>query len=113
MSVLCAVLMRNVFCYTESNKLGMLMVGAMKPLIALLQSDNIEVQCNACGCITTLATNGEFMVEHNLFFLTTYLFTKECKMISLMLQLRMVFVVAITQKVQLTLGYSGICLVKL
>ena len=50
--------------FTDSNKLGMLMVGAMKPLIALLRSDNVEVQCNACGCITTLATNGKYISEN-------------------------------------------------
>ncbi len=32
--------------------------GAMAPLVQLLHSDNVEVQCNTCGCITTLATTG-------------------------------------------------------
>ena len=33
--------------------------GALRPLIALLNVDNPDVQCNACGCMTTLATVGE------------------------------------------------------
>ena len=30
--------------------------GALGPLITLLSTKDVEVQCNACGCITTLAT---------------------------------------------------------
>ena len=30
--------------------------GALGPLISLLSTRDVEVQCNACGCITTLAT---------------------------------------------------------
>ena len=58
----------------------MLTVGAMNPLIALLQSDNVEVQCNACGCLTTLATNGKVMSENfidmyvNLYLLKMYIY---------------------------------------
>jgi vacuolar protein 8 len=36
---------------------------ALQPLISLLSSDSPEVQCNACGCITTLATTEANKVE--------------------------------------------------
>ena len=36
----------------------MLNIGILNILLSLLESSNTEVQCNACGCITTMATNG-------------------------------------------------------
>ena len=33
--------------------------GALRPLIVLLGVSSADVQCNACGCITTLATIGK------------------------------------------------------
>ena len=41
-----------------SNKDTIVQAKALQPLISLLSSDSAEVQCNACGCITTLATTG-------------------------------------------------------
>ncbi|KAL4217568.1 Vacuolar protein 8 [Mactra antiquata] len=38
------------------NRLILVDSGALQLLIPLLYHDEIEVQCNACGCITTLAT---------------------------------------------------------
>ncbi|XP_052272427.1 uncharacterized protein LOC127872947 [Dreissena polymorpha] len=38
------------------NRVTLVEAGALKDLIPLLYSDNVEVQCNASGCITTLAT---------------------------------------------------------
>ncbi|XP_053383044.1 uncharacterized protein LOC123539888 [Mercenaria mercenaria] len=38
------------------NRLILVDSGALKLLVPLLYSDVVEVQCNACGCITTLAT---------------------------------------------------------
>ena len=32
--------------------------GALPALTGLLSSENVDVQCNACGCMTTLATSG-------------------------------------------------------
>ena len=33
------------------------MLGGLQPLIKQMQSGNVEVQCNAVGCITNLATH--------------------------------------------------------
>jgi Armadillo/beta-catenin-like repeat len=33
-------------------------LGGLEPLIRLMMSANVEVQCNAVGCITNLATHG-------------------------------------------------------
>ena len=42
----------------EQNKRTIVATGALRPLIVLLGVANADVQCNACGCITTLATVG-------------------------------------------------------
>ncbi|XP_030830696.1 vacuolar protein 8 [Strongylocentrotus purpuratus] len=44
-------------CGHESNKSVIVKCGALPVLIKLLSSNNVEIQCNACGCITTLATS--------------------------------------------------------
>ncbi|XP_071503216.1 uncharacterized protein [Diadema antillarum] len=44
-------------CGHESNKSLIVKCGALPVLIKLLSSKNVEIQCNACGCITTLATS--------------------------------------------------------
>ena len=44
----------------ELNKQTIVAAGALRPLIVLLGVANSDVQCNACGSITTLATLGEF-----------------------------------------------------
>ena len=41
------------------NKETIMRTGALRPLIVLLGVSNSDVQCNACGCITTLATVGK------------------------------------------------------
>ena len=43
------------------NKHAIVAAGALNPLIILLGTESAEVQCNACGCITTLATTGLYM----------------------------------------------------
>ncbi|KAK6167613.1 hypothetical protein SNE40_021596 [Patella caerulea] len=40
----------------EENKDVLVHCGALSPLIQLLYSRNTEVQCNTCGCLTSLAT---------------------------------------------------------
>ncbi|XP_065843575.1 uncharacterized protein [Oscarella lobularis] len=40
-----------------ANKEVIVRCGALRPLVALLSSSNVDVQCNACGCMTTLATS--------------------------------------------------------
>lgn len=42
------------------NKLLIVRLGGLEPLIRQMLSPNVEVQCNAVGCITNLATHGEF-----------------------------------------------------
>lgn len=39
------------------NKLMVVALGGLSPLIKLMMSPNVEVQCNAVGCITNLATH--------------------------------------------------------
>ena len=34
-------------------------LGVADPLVELLSSKNVEVQCNTCGCITAVATTGK------------------------------------------------------
>ena len=41
------------------NKLLIVRLGGVEQLIALMQSPSVEVQCNAVGCITNLATHGK------------------------------------------------------
>jgi hypothetical protein len=40
------------------NKLLIVKLGGLEPLIRQMLSPNVEVQCNAVGCITNLATHG-------------------------------------------------------
>jgi vacuolar protein 8 len=42
------------------NKLLIVKLGGLEPLIRQMLSPNVEVQCNAVGCVTNLATHGEF-----------------------------------------------------
>lgn len=41
------------------NKITIVQLGGLEPLIRQMLSPNVEVQCNAVGCITNLATHGE------------------------------------------------------
>jgi len=50
-----------------TNKVSIVRLGGLEPLIRLMMSPNVEVQCNAVGCITNLATHG---TACNLFVLT-------------------------------------------
>ena len=44
---------------TAENKLLIVKLGGLEPLIRQMLSPNVEVQCNAVGCITNLATHGQ------------------------------------------------------
>ena len=44
--------------FAGKNKKTIVSAGALRPLIVLLSVTNSDIQCNACGCITTLATLG-------------------------------------------------------
>ena len=51
------------FCSTDNpgqaeNKLLIVKLGGLEPLIRQMLSPNVEVQCNAVGCVTNLATHG-------------------------------------------------------
>jgi vacuolar protein 8 len=37
-------------------------LGGLEPLIRQMTSTNVEVQCNAVGCITNLATHGKWLI---------------------------------------------------
>ena len=39
------------------NKVAIVLLGGLSPLIRQMLSTNVEVQCNAVGCITNLATH--------------------------------------------------------
>lgn len=41
------------------NKVLIVQLGGLQPLIKQMMSPNVEVQCNAVGCITNLATHEE------------------------------------------------------
>jgi len=42
---------------TADNKVKIVNLGGLAPLIKQMNSNNVEVQCNAVGCITNLATH--------------------------------------------------------
>ena len=44
--------------YAADNKLLIVKLGGLEPLIRQMLSPNVEVQCNAVGCFTNLATHG-------------------------------------------------------
>ena len=46
----------SLFVSLAENKTTIVRAGALPSLIILLVKQDSEVQCNACGCITTLAT---------------------------------------------------------
>ena len=49
-----------IFFLPADNKLLIVKLGGLEPLIRQMLSPNVEVQCNAVGCVTNLATHGEF-----------------------------------------------------
>lgn len=50
---------RRTLVLLADNKLLIVKLGGLEPLIRQMLSPNVEVQCNAVGCITNLATHGE------------------------------------------------------
>jgi vacuolar protein 8 len=49
-----------------TNKVNIVRLGGLEPLIRLMTSPNVEVQCNAVGCITNLATHGSLYLRRQL-----------------------------------------------
>lgn len=47
------------YTLTAENKVLIIQLGGLTPLIRQMLSPNVEVQCNAVGCITNLATHEE------------------------------------------------------
>jgi vacuolar protein 8 len=43
--------------FQAENKVSIVQLGGLQPLIRQMMSSNVEVQCNAVGCITNLATH--------------------------------------------------------
>ncbi|EHL00508.1 putative Vacuolar protein 8 [Glarea lozoyensis 74030] len=43
--------------HVAENKVAIVLLGGLTPLIRQMMSPNVEVQCNAVGCITNLATH--------------------------------------------------------
>ena len=43
--------------HIAENKVSIVLLGGLSPLIRQMMSTNVEVQCNAVGCITNLATH--------------------------------------------------------
>jgi len=48
----------RLYLIIATNKVTIVKLGGLEPLIRLMMSPNVEVQCNAVGCITNLATHG-------------------------------------------------------
>lgn len=57
LSRVCLSLNRTRFSLAD-NKLLIVKLGGLEPLIRQMLSPNVEVQCNAVGCVTNLATHG-------------------------------------------------------
>lgn len=53
---------RQLIRDAAENKLLVVSLGGLEPLIRQMLSPNVEVQCNAVGCITNLATHGMFFL---------------------------------------------------
>lgn len=49
--------------FSGENKLTIVQLGGLEPLIRQMLSPNVEVQCNAVGCITNLATHGTAFLD--------------------------------------------------
>lgn len=47
--------------FAAENKLLIVSLGGLEPLIRQMLSPNVEVQCNAVGCVTNLATHGTLL----------------------------------------------------
>ena len=60
-----ALLQSLIFFLPADNKLLIVKLGGLEPLIRQMLSPNVEVQCNAVGCVTNLATHGEFQKHHS------------------------------------------------
>jgi hypothetical protein len=55
------------------NKILIVKLGGLEPLIRQMLSPNVEVQCNAVGCVTNLATHGTSCIIHWLYSFEIYL----------------------------------------
>lgn len=55
--------------FTAENKLLIVKLGGLEPLIRQMLSPNVEVQCNAVGCVTNLATHGTFYAHPSLIYI--------------------------------------------
>ena len=51
------LLINSANSQSDENKVAIVQLGGLPPLIRQMMSPNVEVQCNAVGCITNLATH--------------------------------------------------------
>lgn len=51
-------ILNHIWASLADNKLLIVKLGGLEPLIRQMLSPNVEVQCNAVGCVTNLATHG-------------------------------------------------------
>lgn len=58
----------NRYGFEADNKLLIVKLGGLEPLIRQMLSPNVEVQCNAVGCVTNLATHGALVLFLSLSF---------------------------------------------
>lgn len=55
----------NINIFVADNKLLIVKLGGLEPLIRQMLSPNVEVQCNAVGCVTNLATHGDILYGYH------------------------------------------------
>lgn len=68
------------FAPPVDNKLLIVRLGGLEPLISQMLSPNVEVQCNAVGCVTNLATHGaQFFWNPSIDALIAYFFLDDNK----------------------------------
>ena len=62
----------------ERNKHLIVELNGLELLVNLLQSSNTEVQCNACGCVTNLATLGNLGKKNFSFLRSIFICCTNC-----------------------------------
>ena len=55
---------KDLSMFLADNKLLIVKLGGLEPLIRQMLSPNVEVQCNAVGCVTNLATHGKRAIAY-------------------------------------------------
>jgi len=74
--MLCRMVMLTL--NAERNKHLIVELNGLELLVNLLQSSNTEVQCNACGCVTNLATLGNLGKKNFSFLRSIFICCTNC-----------------------------------